>query len=235
MNLLELIQEFAARNTLSVPPAVASSNDAQVLQLRGLLNELLEELLTANWSGLTEEAVLSSTGVEEQGSLQTIAPLGFVRICRDTIFNRSNGLPVVGPMSGAQWQGEKALQVTRALYSFRIRKGILYLTPAPPAASVIAFEYETSWAVTPVSGTRKKYFTEDTDVCYFSDALLLSGLRYKWRATKGLDYAEELRTYDLLRGQESGNELKHSPVNLAGNLGSMRPSIYVPAGNWPLP
>ena len=57
MSLLSIVQSFCARNHLPVPATVMGSTDAQVINLRALLEEEGDSLSARHgWQGITFEA-----------------------------------------------------------------------------------------------------------------------------------------------------------------------------------
>lgn len=236
MNLLQLIQAFCERTALPRPLAVMASTDAQVVQLRSLLEEVIEDLVCLDWTVLVREATFSTVNTEIQGAITTIAPFGFRAILQDTIYNRSLRLPVFGPLAAAKWQARKALPTTGPFYMYRIREGNLYFSPTPGAGNLCAFEYYSKLAVIPASSPPSATLVADSDTFLLDSKLLLAGLRWKWKSEKGLDYAEDFARYQSLLQTILGADGTKPALSLdMGNEGSsMQPGIFVSPGSWPL-
>lgn len=235
MTILATIQTFCGRTGLPVPQFVVGSQDTQVTQLLALANELVEDLCDRwSWTVLTKEAVFTTVAGEDQGSIDTIAPDGFQRILQETIFNRSLRLPLFGPLMAAQWQALKALPTTGPFYKYRLRGGRLLFNPPGIAGQTCAFEYASSHAVLSLSGSGKPYFTADTDELLLDERLLQAGLRWRWKAEKGLDYSEEFRRYEELANNAAGRDGTKPRIDMGGGGNDFRPGIWVPSGNWNL-
>ena len=236
MAMLQTIQYFCRRQNLPVPATVYGTTDPQVQQVMALLEEEGNDLaLRGSWQGITFEATLSTLAAEDQGAIATIASNGFRYIKNQTIWDRTNRLPVLGPLDGQDWQAIKALQVSGPRYQHRIRGGKLLVNPTPTAALDWRFEYVSpNWILGADGTTYKQYFTLDTDTLLLPDTLLLMGLRWRWLREKGMDYAELFRTYEMqvkdALGRDGGKGVLH--MDSAGYAGP-QPGIWVSPGTWP--
>lgn len=236
MSLLTIVQYMCGRTGVPVPATVYGTTDTQVLQMLRLLEEEGEDLSQRGpWESLTNEAALTTTATEDQGAMSTIASNGFRYIKNQTIWSRTRRLPVCGPLDPQEWQMLKALFVTGPYYQFRIRGGHLLVNPTPPVESWY-FEYMSKNWITNSTGTvYRQYFGADTDVCLLPEELLLAGLRWRWKKEKGLDYAEDFRTYESQvkdeLGQSGGKPILHMDDEARS---APTPGIFVPSGSWNL-
>lgn len=241
MNLLGVIQEFCKRTALPSPTAVMSSQDDQLLQLVGLANEVIEDLIMRpTWTGLQIGTTFTTVAAESQGLLSTLAAYGFQWLIDNTMFNRTTGLPIFGPRSPQQEQAGKALGMTGPLTTYRIQQGYLLFYPTPTAGDTIAFEYASKYPILAVNDTTyKKFFTADTDQWVLDESLLLKGLRWMWKKEKGLAYAEDFRSYETYVTQSMAHDGTKANLNLNGQAANsdtpVRPGILVPSGSWSLP
>lgn len=235
MPLLDVIQEFALRTGIPKPLSAVNSSDAQIAQLVALANEVASEVsVRGEWGHFTREAVITTIAAESQGKLITLlSDGGYKWVIPGTFFNRTLHLPMYGPISRHQWQALKAIPATGPLYKYRIRTGELLINPVPPAGHVLALEYATSWIIT--NATLTAYyprFTDDAQLFALGDDILLAGLRWKWKAEKGLDYAQEFATFEALCVNMLALEKSAPTLNMADGEPDYRPGIFVPAGNW---
>lgn len=236
MSLLTLIQYMCGRTGVPVPSTVYNTTDTQVLQMMRLLEEEGNDLSQrGTWQGLTFEAALTTTATESQGAITSIATNGFRFIKNQTIWSRTRRLPVCGPLDPQEWQTLKALFVEGPYYRFRIRGGLLLVNPVPPVESWY-FEYVSkNWITDSTGVTYRQYFAVDTDITLLPEELLLSGLRWRWKKEKGLDYAEDFRTYenqvkDML-GRDGGKPILYMDESA---WSGPTPGIFVPSGSWNL-
>lgn len=234
MNFLELCNVFAKRTSL--PTATSVSGSSTLEQVGALLQEILDDLTTNyNFESLIEEASFATVNADMQGMIDAIAPLGFERMRTGTFFNHSLRLEVPGALSGREWQAQKTMAASGPVAWFRLRNRALYMGPIPAAGQLCVFEYYSNFAVVSNVGARKQYPTADSDTFLLPDKLLLAGLRWRWKAEKGFDYAEEFRTYQELAKSLASTSQAARPLSLEGPCGDARPGIIVPIGNWITP
>ena len=197
MSLLSLIQDVCGMLSLPQPGSAAASTDRQVLQLVALANEEgLELSRRCAWQALTEEASFTTVAAAAQPAA---IPADFDRFVPGTFFNRTTRREVVGPLPPREWQALQANPAAGRVYlAFRQRQGQFLLTPAPPAGQVIAYEYVSSNWARSQAGAAQAGFMADTDTSFLDEALIKRGVRWRYLRAKGLDYAEELQTYERM-------------------------------------
>lgn len=239
MTLLEVVQEFCNRTGVDSPAAVMTSTDLAVKQIKALANEVITDITSRgnSWPKLQKEGSFTTVAAELQGAITTIAPYGFKYLCLDTVYDRTNRRPLFGPKSAPLWQEAKAIVVTGPFYAWRLWRGNLYMQPTPPAGYSIYFEYASDYAILDADGTTyKKRFAADTDTFALDENLLLLGLRWKWKAEKGLRFVTEKQDYEATLAQAMAEDGTKGELNMADNSpGEIRPGIFVPSGSWNIP
>lgn len=237
MSLLSIVQAFCARNHIPIPATVMGSTDARVVNLRALLEEEGDDLSARHsWQGITFEATLTTLAAEDQGAMSAVASNGFNYIANGTIWDRSQQLRILGPLSAQEWQQVKAMVPTGPDYRFRIRGGRLLVNPVPTAGNTWAFEYVSSnWILAADGVTYKNRFTLDTDTPLLPENLLTSGLKWRWRSDTGVEYAEDFRTYEMLIKDAMGRDGGRKTLSMDGGRYDMLPGVFVPQGSWNVP
>lgn len=235
MTLLQLVQKFCRRTNLTVPGEVIGSSDDDVNQIYALLEEECNDLSgRGDWQVLTLEATHTTVATESQGAITTIASGGFRYIKNDTLWDRTENLPVI-VIDGPDWQAEKGFAVTSPHYRARIRGGNLIVIPTPTAGNTWAFEYISWNTILDTDGsTTKQYFEADTDTFLLPNAIILQGLRWRWKKEKGFEYAEDFRTYEMMVQDALGRQGLKKTLQQDGTGKSLSPHIIVNQGNWPL-
>lgn len=235
MSVLSIIQDHCRIHALNVPTSVINSTDSGVQQLYGILNELLEEIVTeSKFNVTTQEAVFVATAGEDQGAMTTLAPVGYQYAFFETFFDRTLRRALYGPLTETEWQQIKALPNPGPFYKFRIKQNHLFINPAPVAPlSTIAFEYASSWCVTDAGGVLKAAISADDDGFVFPPAIIRRGIMFRWKQIKGLPYqADESKYYDLLNNYIARDKVKRR-INLANPTPTdLQPGVFVPSGNW---
>lgn len=239
-SLLSIVQQFCLRTALTIPSSVMSSQDEQLLQIVGLLNEVLDSLATTSsqWSFLQKEVTFTSVAGSSQGDLSLIAP-GFQSIINETLYDRTRRLPIFGPRGAVYWQEQKALPFTGPYYNYRLSGSELLILPEMPAGHTIAFEYYSPSSVKDstvlLPSPYKKWFTKDDDTCLFPDNLLLAGLKYAWKREKGFSYDAEFIAYNTLIQHLVSSDGTKPRLSLDHGMNTtITPGIFIPTGNWPL-
>lgn len=201
MSLLSIAQTVCKRIGLTSHNAVATSSDAQVVQLMALINEEGRKLSTGesvarpvNWTAMQAEATWTATATEDQGAIATIAP-GLKFIINGTIFNRTLRRPVPGPLGPQSWQLLKAANVTGPYPQWRVRGGRLIMTPVPNAGDSMYFEYQSKYWAQDSSAVSIAGFSADDDVAVLDEELLIQGTVWRWKKAKGLDYEQDFAEY----------------------------------------
>lgn len=235
MSLLSLVQDFCEEQNLPAPSGVMSSADSQVKQVRAILKREGADLAKrGNWEALTREATHTTLAAEDQGTIISIATNGFRSIINDTLWDRTDKLPV--PLIGSvAWQGVKALSSISPRYRYRLRGGKLLLTPTPPAGHTLAFEYlSQNWILGADGTTYKQAVTLDTDTFLLPEELLVLGLNWRWLKHKGLDYAEDFAAYEYqvmdALGRDGGKEV----LSMNDIQRELQPGIWVSPTSWSL-
>jgi hypothetical protein len=236
LNLLDLVKKFCGRTNISSPATVYGSADPQIKQIMSLLEEEGNDLaVRGDWQALTLEATWTSVAAEDQGAITTIATNGFRKIKDETFWDRNLKLRVNGPVSDKEWQALKAMTVTGPRYNYRLRNGHLLANPTPTAGHTWAFEYVSyNWIIDSNGLGYGQYFSNDTDYILLPNEIVLLGLRWRWKREKGLDYAEDFRTYEIQVNKALGGDGGKTTLNM-GDSERSGPMVFIPAGNWVQP
>lgn len=235
MTLLTIIQETTNLLSIPEPSVVVGSTDTQVRQLFALANE--EGRASArshDWQALTSEFTFSTAATPDQ---LTALPDDFDHFYSNSMYDRTTIRPVLGPITPQQWQAIQAYpQINSVNISFRIRGNIYLATPTPSAADTVAYEYVSmNWCLA-ANGSGKAAFTADTDTTVLPEWLFTLGLRWRFRKSKQLDYAEDFRTYQSELQQLQARDGGNGNIDITGrNLYNPLGLPNIPVGNFPGP
>ena len=235
MNLLLLVQRFCKRTNLDVPNTVLGTTDPQIKQILGLLEEEGNDLAgRGDWQELTNEATHTSLAQENQGAIKTIASNGFRYIKNGTLWNRTDN-DLIYVIDGTDWQQLQATASTGPSTQVRIRGGNLIAYPTPTAGDTWAFEYITyNWITDSAGANPDQYFTADTDLMLLPENILMMGLRWRWKKEKGLEYAEDFRSYEILVKDALTRSGMNRTLNMSDRPSTPNPKVVIPEGSWGL-
>ena len=231
MSLATIVQGACRRLALTVPNAVATSTDPQVLQLMEIANEEGKELTERyQWTALQTEATFTTVATESQGAIATIAP-GLKYVFNNTMWNRSQFRPVFGPLNPQYWQQRKASNVTGPYSEYRIVGGNLKFIPAPAAGLTVGFEYMSkNWVTLASSGLGASAWAADADTSVLDEDIMQMGLIWRFKQYKGFAYDEDFNKYERRVMDAMGRDGSKPTLNAGGASPSL--GIRIPEGSW---
>lgn len=212
---------------------MVNSPDQQVRQLYALANEEGEELARSfDWQVMRQQQLFTTLGTPEQPAA---VPDDLDHFISNSFFNRSTMRPMLGPITPQQWQAIQAQpQLNRVFLAFIQRSGDFLITPTPPVGNTIAYEYiSVNWAKS-AGGTPQDQFLADTDETYLPERLFRYGIRWRFLAAKGLNYSEEMRTYEMEKQRAQARDGGNSELSSTGS-DSYILSANLPEGGFPGP
>jgi hypothetical protein len=116
-------------------------------------------------------------------------------------------IPLQGPISSQDLLALKALPVMPVRPVWRLIGGQLEIWPTLANGEIVNGEYRSTNPIVSGDGsTRKTRWTNDTDYALFPEIILRLGLIWRWKASKGLDYGEDFKTYQLERDKKAAHE-----------------------------
>jgi len=229
LTALQLVQTAAGRMSITVPTALFSSTDQQVIQLRNLLNEegiALTRDPQVAWTCLMREKTFLTTATEAQTNA---IPADFSWYLNDTMWNRTQMVKVGGPASPEEWQMLKSLAILSLPAAvFRFRDEDLLMYPTQAADQTCAYEYSTTYWV----AGDKTYMTADADTTPLDDEVMILGIMWRFLQAKGLDYAEPFRNYELAKQNKIGRDGGKRKIYLGGGIPNPW-NANIPTGGWP--
>lgn len=233
MSLLTLIQRVADYVSVPRPSVVVNSSDQLVRTLFAIAQEEGDDLCSSfRWAVLTQEKTFTTTAT----AVQTGAvPTDLDRFVPNSFFNRTTRRQVFGPITPQEWQAIQAQPALARVYlAFRERDGDFLITPTPAAGQTIAYEYVSNYWAKAVDGTPKPAFTADTDTTYLSESLMALGMRWRWLKSRGLEYGEDLQTYERQKEQVQARDGGAGRISLTGD-GYYGINVNLPEGGFPGP
>lgn len=205
MSLLTVVQNAMVLTGLPSPSSVFSNTNDTVNQFKALLYKEGRELIREyDWNKLVNVESLTCGASNAQTGYPVAA---FTRMSDQTdVWNATRKQKIEGPASSEDWRD----LVTRTAVAYpqywRLINGVLNIYP-PTSGDTITYEYiSNKWIYQSAGATLYTTLAGDTDTFLFSEDLLEQGLIWRFKQAKQLDYAEDLRTYQITLAQEKKHD-----------------------------
>lgn len=220
MTLLTAIQAVCQHPSVGqpLPGAVVGSSDLMMQEMQALVLQEANELrLRHDWSGLKTPAAFTLGALGTFNVISANLPADFRRLVEDSnLFSVELRRPCLGPQPSSAW-----LEMTRtfgpvaSVFWRRLGLTLEFLGAAP--GWTIAYEYVSSYPWANAAGVAKPAPTLDTDTLRVPEELVILGVIWRLRAAKGLDYTQEMATYEnqILNFVSDDNVLL-TPISLVG-------------------
>lgn len=180
---------------MPAPAAIVTATDPTAkLFLRLAQQEGRELARRHDWQALKVDYTFTSTASEQQPAF----PADFDRLVpMGELWDRTANLLYSGPVDDMIWGRLKGLPLNVGMPGYwRLIGGRLHVFPAPPAGHTFALPYISAHWVRPVSGSNQPNFTLDTDSALIPEYLIALGIVWRFKRARGLDYADDLATYE---------------------------------------
>jgi len=203
-----------------------SSTDQNVTQACALLTSCGRSLVhMRQWTHLIQE--WSFTTVANQG--QYPFPPDYHNMIDQSGWNRTNRLPLGGPMSPQEWQYLKA-RLVGVVFTvlFRPRDQTIYIYPDvnTPGGYQISFEYLSRWWVSDgvaAPNTPARDNVElSTDIVWFDSQLIMQYLKLKFMQAKGFDTTAYQQDFDETFERVCGDDAISPILNMNKNMTALR-------------
>lgn len=232
MTILTAVQNACAQLSLDVPTAVFASTEIDIVAIRTLANvEVTETIRRHDWQAIRKQNAYATVATETQTG---IIPADYMRMINGTFQNRTLNRPIWGPLTPQEWQREKALPIyTSPNYAYVERSGDFLFSPTPSAGNMVYFEYISKNSVLSANTTPKQYFTADDDTYILDEKIIELGIVWRYKASKGLNYAQEIETYNNNMLYQIGQEQPAGVISLDGRSPRYQLGMpTIPEGSW---
>ena len=187
---------------------------------------------------LTYPALLSTSSVSMNFITQDYAlPSDFWKEISDTNWDRTNHWRNLGPKTSQEWQWiQGGIISIGPRERYRIIGNKLRYFGAPVSPLNIAYEYVSNSWIIASGGTLPSLsaFASDSDTFIYRDDVMIHGLKYYWRESKGLDFTADYKRYQEALSSAKAQDQPVSAANLAPwQLPELVGPWSVQDGNWP--
>lgn len=239
--VLQIVRDVCSEIGLTQPNTAVGSSDLQVVQLTALVNREGKELAgRGQWEELVREQTFVSIAAEDQGALRgglVSAANGMKYIVNETVWDRTGQYKLAGPTGASRWQAEKAFTTAGPYARYRVRGNHLFMLPAPTAGRTLVFEYlSENWVIDTAGLVTRNKFTMDDDYPLLDSNLITLGGIWRWKKSKGLEYAEDFQTYEYAVVDALSRSGTKPIVSLDGPRdANFQPYVVVPLTDWNQP
>lgn len=197
MTVLSACQSAMVRLVGRKPSTIFSSSQPMEMEIADLATDVAVDIMGSHdWRALTKFETLTGDGVQTAFDL----PGDYDRIVlAQGVTDAGNWLWGYTPAESLeQWMVITSSGFTAITPGWWIiLDGQMQFSPAPSSGSPAKFSYisrnigRAANGATPISA-----FSNDGDAFVLDERLLTLGLIWRWKAQKGLEYAEDMATYE---------------------------------------
>lgn len=217
-----VINDVAVEVGLNADADPVGSVDPAYVQLTRLLNIALDELAEANqWTSFTRAKSFTTNSVTSPDGRYDL-PEDFHYMIPQTHWDRSNYLPLGGPLSAQDWtflEG-RDLNSSTIYASFRQVEGVLALYPTPPSDNLeISYEYQSrNWVRSAADSTVfQPEVLVSNDIVLYPPSLIRAYLRAKWLSAKGFNSISADQAVEVFLNSTAGNEKIGKKLNMGAS------------------
>jgi hypothetical protein len=231
VTLLTIIQDAAVRCGWQLVPTSAIGNtgaDAlNIQQMIAFAQDIGRDCMErANWTGLDHAGTITGDGT----TTLFLLPADWKRFNpgdkapnSPLISSKYPLTPLFGPVNAEELNALKALPASTVRPVWRFIGHSIEIWPALTAGEIVTFNYFSSyWILAANLVTRRKRWVADTDMSLIEEDVIMKGVIWKWLASKGLDYAEQFRGYELALMRTASQQMTERITSTSTNM----PNVY---------
>ncbi len=177
MTILDIAKECSRQLQITVPSAFVTSTSNNQVLLKAMIYKTIQDIRDDyDWPELQREHLFKTISGQPSYPL----PLDFDRRINETLWNRSQNWPLIGPIDPILWQQYKSGFITtlpRQRYRVKgISNNQFFIDPTPSdddGNQEMVYEYISETAIRPVAWAASTAYTTASYV--FSNGLILKG------------------------------------------------------------
>lgn len=214
MSVLTSCQDAAVELNQSVPDSLFSTTDDFAREMRLQADRTATAVLKAyDWQKQMVVHTLTGDGTTTTFSL----PDDYDRLPKDTdLLTSSFGWKLNKARDQNQWLD---FQINTPVAGppgyWIIIGGLIGIRPALAIGDTVKFYYIKNTMITGAASVQRTAFAADGDTFNLPERLISLGVVWRWRASKRMEYAEDLENYNIAFSEEVGSD-KGSRVLVAG-------------------
>jgi hypothetical protein len=200
MTVLSACQSAATKLNQPRPATVYGSTTPFAQELGDLANETATAIAKAHeWQVLTKLATLTGDASTTAFAL----PSDYDRLpLKASLLTSQFSSPLTQARDLDEWLDLQIRPFIGAPGYWMILGGQVQVVPAIETGVTAQFYYIGNQ----IASGSKTTFTTDADTFLLPERLLTLGIVWRWKAQKGLEYAEHLKNYEIAFGEEAGRD-----------------------------
>ncbi len=205
MTALSSMQSAAVRLIGRKPSTFFSSQQTFEVEIVDLLNDVADDIAKSHdWQALTKIHTITGDGTAETFPL----PTDYDRMLIESdIFDPDNWAWGYTHYTDLNlWLRDKAQGFVLTPGAWIMLGGEFNFFPAPPAAAQAEFPYISNQYALSTAAAPQSAFLNDTDTFVLPEKLLTLGLIWRYRAQKGMGYAEDMQNYEYALSQAQARD-----------------------------
>lgn len=145
---------------------------------------------------ISKNATATQTSDLTIGKLAYPMPSDFEYFVQKTFWDNQFKWSLIGPISAQEKQILRyGVVASGPRNKFYIRSNKMWLDPMPASEFIIAYDYYSNNWCQSSGGTTQQYWQADTDTYLLDEDCFVQGLKWRFKAAKGLDYDQEYNDY----------------------------------------
>lgn len=190
----ETVQRMMSVVGLTPSSSPATDVNAITQQIWTLVTTVGQELLTEfDWQFAHKDHTITT-----DGSLVYPLPTDFDRYAKDSHWNRTSRLPMLGSVGEQAWQELQARDLggTTLAILFRVSGDNVELYSEPTAPQTLVLPYVSRNWCTTSAGVAKDNVDANDDIILYDPTFFQAALILEWRMTRGFDTTAAQKKYD---------------------------------------
>lgn len=204
MTVLTACQQASRLMNIEPPSSIFSSSDTYAKELAAVVNESATAIAKAtDWRLLTVLATFTGDGTATAFNL----PSNYARMpVKGLVYSTRSQLPLTHIDDLDTWLDMDIRNWTDVIGRWTMLGGQFLLQPVLQPTENAKFYYLSNEIVKSATGAFKAAFSADDDSFRLPERLLALDVIWRWRMSKGLDYAEQMQNFEIARAEEAGRE-----------------------------
>jgi hypothetical protein len=200
MTVLQAVKDAAPWIGITVPTVLFTATDRTSVEMQAFVNETAKAIAEDfDWQRLKVLNTITGDGTEEDWDL----PADYARMPKKANLWPSDepNAPLERIEDEDRWLALDVLDFEPVTGRWIIYGNQIHIRPAVTNTATVKHFYMSNKLVSATGSTTltKTDFTVDTDEFFLGDRILKLGLIWRWKASKGRPYAEDMTNYNICR------------------------------------